>query len=63
MKRRISYLLVAVSILALSASVAGCAKKAPQLTPEQLQAGVIGNPHPVNQQGAMAQGCACHMPK
>ncbi|MDZ4169332.1 MAG: hypothetical protein U1E26_06725 [Coriobacteriia bacterium] len=60
MKNRVSYLLLAVSILAVSASLVGCGNKAPQLTAEQLQAGVIGSPHPVNQQDAMAQGCSCH---
>lgn len=53
--------LAIVLALALGASV-GCAKKAPQLTPEQLQAGVIGGEkHPVDQQEATNQGCACHL--
>ncbi len=59
MKSRIILMVLAL-VLSVSGVVA-CAKKAPQLTPEQLQAGVIGANHPVSQQDATAQGCSCHL--
>lgn len=55
---------VAVLVFVLAAGLlAGCAKKAPQLTQEQLMAGVIPAKHPVDQEQASAQGCACHLQK
>jgi hypothetical protein len=37
--------------------------KAPQLTPEQLQAGIIAVQHPVSQEEATKRGCECHLQK
>ncbi len=52
--------LAAVAVLALSAfGLSGC-KKTPQLTPQQLAAGVIPAEHPVDQQTATEKGCNCH---
>ncbi len=52
----------ALLVVILAASgVTACAKKAPQLTPEQLQIGVVPEKHPVSQQDAAAQGCNCHL--
>jgi hypothetical protein len=44
-----------------AASLGGCMKKAPVLTPAQLQAGIIGEKHPVSQQQASQSGCSCHL--
>jgi hypothetical protein len=50
-----------VCVVALAAGLmTGCGKKAPQLTPEQLAAGVIAAEHPVSQEQAVQQGCSCH---
>ena len=56
-------LLAALSAAVIAAGLlAGCGSKpAPQLTAEQLQAGMIGAEHPVDQQTAQAQGCQCHL--
>jgi len=56
-------ILTTVCVLALAATglATGCAKKAPQLTPQQLAAGIIPAEHPVSQADATAQGCACYL--
>lgn len=52
----------AAAILAAGLLVGCGAEKAPQLTAEQLQAGIIGGEeHPVNQEQAQAAGCNCHL--
>lgn len=64
MRRIRSTTVVALLVLMVIAAalLAGCGgeKPAPQLTPEQLAAGVVGEDHPVDQEAATAQGCACH---
>ncbi len=51
--------LAAVAMLA-TGLLAGCSNNAPQLSAEQLQAGVIPMQHPVSQQEATQRGCECH---
>lgn len=55
--------LVALALVAMLSLgiVAGCAKKAPQLTSAQLAAGVTPPQHPVSQAEAQKQGCNCHV--
>lgn len=44
-----------------TALLGGCmSKPAPVLSQQQLQAGVIGEKHPVNQAQATKMGCSCH---
>jgi hypothetical protein len=53
-----------ICVIALAAGLTtGCMKKAPQLTPEQLAAGIIATQHPVNQAEASKRGCECHLQK
>ena len=57
--------LAVIALLAFSlVALAGCGKKAPALTPEQLMAAIQANQlpekHPLSMEKAQAQGCRCH---
>jgi hypothetical protein len=54
-------LALSATMLLGAAALTGCMKKAPVLTPAQLQAGLIGEKHPVSQQKATESGCSCHL--
>lgn len=66
MRRVVSLATVALLGLALMGA-AGCHKKAPQLTQEQLMAamtaGQLPEKHPLAMAEAQAQGCKCHLPQ
>lgn len=58
---RILITLFALSLAAVALTGCGEDEKPPVLTPEQLQAGIVGEEHPVSQEAAQQQGCACHL--
>ena len=61
LSRSATALLLVAMVSLGAASIGGCMKKAPVLTPAQLQAGIIGEKHPVSQQQASQSGCSCHL--
>ena len=62
--RSILTVALAATLLVGATTLGGCMffkKPAPILSAEQLQAGIIGEDHPVSQAEASERGCECHV--